>query len=205
MVSATWDNAYTARSEVERSWTETYPQASLRCIEEAHLAKSAAIVDVGGGSSRLADELVNRVYEDVTVLDLSRVAVDEARARFVTNAAERIQPTWVVADILSWDPPRQYALWHDRAVFHFFITDADQRTYVEKVVAGTSRGSHLVIATFSPGGPEMCSGLPVAKWSKDGLAQRFAEHFSVVDALEQEHTTPSGATQPFTWLHMVRH
>lgn len=203
-MASDWDRVYVAKTEAERSWTQENPSESLHYIEQAHLETDAAIIDVGGGSSRLADELIRVGYTDVTVLDVSATAIHEAQARFSAKTEQAPEPQWIVGDILSWKPPRRYALWHDRAVFHFLTSSADQQSYIGKVLTGTAPGSQLVIATYAPTGPDMCSGMPIARWSQESLATRFREYFDVAESCEQMHATPWGEERPFTWLRMVR-
>src|SRR5262245_6977300 len=111
-----WEAIYQARKPDEFSWYRPHLDRSLRFIEGAGLPKSAAILDVGGGASTLVDDLVTRGYENVTVLDLSVRAIEEARARLGLRGAS---VTWLVGDITEITlPEHHYDFWHDRAVFH---------------------------------------------------------------------------------------
>ena len=197
-MSDTWMAAYAEKSENERSWTQPLPSDSLAVIDSIGLDTSAAVIDVGGGASYLVDNLTARGFSDVTLLDLSPAALEESRARNGGSV------TYVAHDVTTWMPPRTYALWHDRAVFHFLVDDERQEAYLRTVLAGTAPGSHLVLATFAPDGPESCSGLPVRRWSADGLEARFGGHFDPVARSRSEHTTPWGSVQPFTFVHLVR-
>lgn len=203
-MSAHWDGVYDATTETDRSWTEPRPQRSLQFIAQAGLDETAPIIDAGGGESLLCAELIALGYKDVTVLDISSKAIARARERSRSELDDSPPPHWIVADVTSWKPPRGYTLWHDRAVFHFMVSAQQQAAYVETLLAATRPGSHLVIATFGPDGPEQCSGLAVRRWSAKDLAQRFADHFDVVDSQRESHVTPWGTSQDFTWLHLVR-
>src|SRR5690606_24603243 len=154
------------------------------------------IIDIGGGQSALAGELLNRLPEsEITVLDIAPAAIERAQKRLGERAA-RIR--WITADILDPPPLDPVDLWHDRAVFHF-LTDADDRAkYLTLAVRTIVPGGHLLIATFAPTGPERCSGLPVVRYGTASLALAFRPRFNLTAASEELHTTPWGAQQPFT-------
>lgn len=206
-MSSAWETAYSAKTSDERSWTQDVPVESLRFVDAMSLDRSMPVIDVGGGSSLMVDELLSRGFTDVTLLDIAQSAIDETRARLDTahpGATSDRRVTTVVSDIALWQPTRSYALWHDRAVFHFLVDGDDRAAYVGKASAHVVPGGHLLIATFAPDGPETCSGLPVMRWSADVLAAQFADAFDAVASERTEHRTPWGSVQPFTWLHLVR-
>ena len=197
-MSETWKTAYADKDESERSWTEPVPTDSLSIIDPIGLDPSAAVIEIGGGASYLVDNLLSRGFTDVTLLDLSPEALSQSRARNGDAV------TYVAADITDWRPSRTYELWHDRAVFHFLVGKDQQEAYMRAVLAATEAGSHVVVATFAPEGPETCSGLPVQRWSAQDLAARFGAHFTMTSHVRSEHTTPWGSVQPFTFVHLVR-
>ena len=197
--SALWDGTYASKTESERSWSEDVPNVSLSFIDEARLTPSAPILDVGGGSSRLVDQLLARGHCDVTVLDISAGAIDEARHRVEDERAK-----WIVADVTTWAPTRSYTLWHDRAVFHFLTSHAGQASYVATATSSVEAGGHLVLATFSLSGPATCSGLAVQRWSGRQLTELFDDGFTLVGGVERDHVTPWGAVQPFSWVMLQR-
>jgi cyclopropane fatty-acyl-phospholipid synthase-like methyltransferase len=167
----------------------------LELIEELHIPRDAAVIDIGGGASLLADCLVERHFSDVTVLDLSEAALRESQHRLGGSHVIRLHE-----DVLHWDPPRRYDLWHDRALFHFLVTDTDRRRYVETMYAALRPGGFVILATFAADGPELCSGLPVTRYSVKDLSLVLDETFDVLVTRREVHTTPHGASQPFTWL-----
>ncbi|MFM2047204.1 MAG: hypothetical protein RL383_1281 [Actinomycetota bacterium] len=197
-MSSAWAEAYESKSEEERSWTQPVPTESLSIIDSIDLAFSSPFIDVGGGASYLVDNLVDRGFTDVTLLDLSPAALEQSQNR----NGERVN--YVAADVTKWRPDRSYALWHDRAVFHFLTDPKDQDTYIATLAGATVTGSHVVIATFAPDGPTMCSGLPVTRWSAEDLTARFSPRFTPVSSARTEHITPWGSVQPFTFVHLVR-
>jgi hypothetical protein len=196
-----WDSAY-AQGERTRSWFEEHPNASLRMLDAAGVTPRDSVVDVGGGASPLVDALLDRGHRDLTVLDISDIALRVARRRL--GEAER-GVEWIVTDLLSWSPPRTYGVWHDRAVFHFVTAEADQRRYLAALQAATQTGSAAIFGCFAPDGPDSCSGLPVARHSADDLAAILGNDWTLVATEREHHHTPAGATQPFTWAAFRRH
>ena len=196
-----WDNAYSSKGVKDRSWSESGESDSLDEFDYANLSSEDGIIDVGGGASTFVKSLVKRGYNNVTVLDVSQAAIAEAQS-MLGDAQEAVK--WIIADIVQWEPSETYAFWNDRAVFHFLVNEQDQQAYVGNVLRSTRSGSHIVIATFSPDGPESCSGLQVQRWSQDDLAKLFADSCSLVRSGERGHVTPWGSTQSFTWVHLLR-
>lgn len=194
-----WNAAYEAKSANQQSWFQDVPADSLFFIDSLQLARDAAVIDVGGGSSSLVDELLARYYTDLTVLDLSRSAIREARDRV---RDERV--AWLIEDVTTWQPHRNYALWHDRAVFHFLVRREQQLNYVQTAANTVIPGGHVLLAAFAPSGPQQCSGLAVQRWSVNELEELFNENFTLVGSALREHVTPWGSVQPFTWVLMQR-
>ena len=201
MTSQHWDNAYRSKGVHERSWSESGDSNALAELFGSGISKNDAIIDIGGGSSTFVDALLGNHYSNISVLDISSAAIDEAKHRTGSSARS---VSWIVGDVLDWNPPNTFRYWNDRAVFHFLVDPSDQQKYVKTVRDATSSGSHIVIATFSPEGPESCSGLQVQRWSQEDLAKLFADSCSVLRSGERSHVTPWGSTQSFTWLHLLR-
>lgn len=191
-----WNAAYAAGA-TKASWTQAYPTPSLSALAAASPDLRAAIIDVGGGSSPLAGALLRAGHTDVTVLDLSAMALNIAR-RQLGDRATRVQ--WLVADVLAWRPPRQYVVWHDRAVLHFLTNPADRVRYAATLRDAVTTGGCAVIAAFAPDGPSRCSGLPVQRYNADEILELLGDQFTAVLTATELHRTPSGQQQPFTWL-----
>jgi trans-aconitate methyltransferase len=191
-----WDDVYARRGPTGVSWYQLEPTMSLALIERLSLEPDAAILDVGGGASTLVDRLVATGFRDVTVLDVSRTALEVSQARLVPT--ERAH--WLHRDIRSWTPQARYDVWHDRAVFHFMVDAGDRERYLSALESGLRPGGNVIIATFASDGPDHCSGLPVLRSSADDIAAALGQRFTVVDTMREEHTTPAGVIQPFTWV-----
>jgi trans-aconitate methyltransferase len=191
---AHWENVYTTKGENEVSWFEQNPAPSLELIGQVGASNTSAIIDIGGGASRLVDHLVEQGFQDVTVLDLSGAALEAAKGRLGARA-DRVN--WVVADATIWQPAKAYDIWHDRAAFHFLTDEKDRAAYIARLTGGLKAGGHAIIATFAPDGPEKCSGLAVARYDAAGLGRTLGPVFQLVHTRRHEHATPWGSKQVF--------
>lgn len=178
------------------SWHQEEPARSLALIESTGVDRRAPIVDVGGGASHLVDRLVATGFADITVLDVSPTALDYARDRLGDRAGD---VTWVVADVTRHDFKREFALWHDRAVYHFLTEPADRERYLETLRRSISGGAHVIVAAFGPDGPTTCSGLPVQRYSPESMTLSLGESFEPQSFETEAHVTPTGATQHFIY------
>jgi 2-polyprenyl-3-methyl-5-hydroxy-6-metoxy-1,4-benzoquinol methylase len=191
---AHWQNVYREKAENQVSWFQETPAISLELIEAVHPKFDSAIVDIGGGASRLVDRLAREGYRDLTVLDVSENAIAMARAR-MGEPAEAVK--WIVADVTQWEPTRRYDLWHDRAAFHFLTQAPDRNAYVECLASALRPGGHAIIGTFAMDGPERCSGLPVIRYDGALLSATLGKAFALVETRRHDHGTPMGGVQRF--------
>ncbi len=198
--AARWDEAY-AQGDTTCSWFQVAPEMSLRMLDAAGVAPADSVIDVGGGASTLAGALIERGFGDVTVLDISAAAIEHARRRLGPRAG---QVHWLAADIRSWRPARRYAAWHDRAVFHFLTAEPDRQDYRRALAAGTAPGAVAVVGCFAPDSPQQCSGLPVARYGPADFAAELGPGWELVAQDREEHITPVGLAQPFTWVALRR-
>ncbi|OYV41451.1 MAG: SAM-dependent methyltransferase [Rhodospirillales bacterium 20-64-7] len=191
-----WQNVYETKAEREVSWFQESPAPSIDLIRAAGVSTKAAIVDIGGGASRLVDALVQEGFKNVTVLDLSERALVHAQERLGPQRAAEVK--WVAADVTAWEPVKgSYDVWHDRAAFHFLTDEPAQDAYISSLRKALKPGGLVVIATFDMNGPERCSGLPVVRYSSDSLADRLGPEFRALSAQHHLHQTPWGAAQSF--------
>jgi SAM-dependent methyltransferase len=196
-----WRAVYAERQPDRLTWYEPVPETSLRMINGVGLASDAAIVDIGAGTSRLADQLLRAGYLDVTVVDVAANALALARAELAARAE---QVSWLVADVRDHDFGRQFDLWHDRAVLHFMVEAADRDSYLETLRRSLRPGGHAILATFGPDGPTRCSGLPVIRYGATDLQALLAPGFCLVRSEVIQHLTPAGREQPFVYAHLRR-
>jgi trans-aconitate methyltransferase len=198
--AARWDAAY-AQGDDTRSWFEEHPDMSLRMLGRAGVSAAAALIDVGGGASPLTGALLDRGFRDLTVLDISAAGMQHARDR-LGSRADQVQ--WLTADVLSWHPRRHYQTWHDRAAYHFLTTDKHRQQYLHTLDTATAPDAVAVFGCFAPDGPQHCSGLPVARYDAAQLARQVGAKWLLISQAREEHITPSGTIQPFTWIALRR-
>ena len=198
--AAHWDAAW-ARGDDTQSWSEKFPGMSLRMLDAAEVSAADALIDVGGGASLLTRTLLDRGFRDLTILDISAAGMQYARDRLGSRAG---QVHWVTADVLSWHPQRRYQAWHDRAAYHFLTTDEDRQRYLHTLDAATVPGAIAVFGCFAPDGPQHCSGLPVTRYSPAQLARQIGARWLLISQDREEHITPAGIIQPFTWIALRR-
>jgi len=192
-----WERVYRSRQPTQVSWYQEHAGRSLDLIRRVCPPPHGAIIDVGGGTATLVDDLLDAGYQDLTVLDVSATALATARARLGARAA---RVTWMDVDLLGARlPAARYDLWHDRAVFHFLIDPADRARYVAQVRRSLRPGGHVVVATFAADGPTRCSGLAVNRYAPDALHREFGAGFELLSSDREEHVTPAGAHQAFVY------
>lgn len=197
-----WERVYSTKPADAVSWYQEHAEQSLRLIRRTGLPRSASIIDVGGGAATLVDDLLRGGYSSITVLDLSAAALAAARTRLGDKASA---VTWLVANITQVELPAvSYDIWHDRAVFHFLTSESERHAYVAAVLRAVKPGGHVIVATFGEEGPQQCSGLPVMRYSPEGLHAEFGEPFTLVGHEQEDHRTPSGAVQKFIYCYCRR-
>lgn len=197
-----WEQVYSTKPTEELGWYERHLQTSLRWIKELNPGADAPIIDVGGGASTLVDDLLDAGYRSITVLDISRKALSSVKTRLSGNSQA---VTWLVGDVTTVDlPVHYYALWHDRAVFHFLTTGEQQRRYRDNLLKALKPGGHLVIGTFAPEAPPKCSGLPVHRYNPEQLAQTLGGELELKRHHKELHITPGGVEQMYLYYHFRR-
>jgi len=187
-----WENIYATKGMLEFSWFQKAPTTSLELIKKVAKNKQDAIIDIGGGDGFLVDNLLALGYTDITVLDISKNAIDRAKER-LGKLAEKVK--WIEADIIEFVPKQVYAIWHDRAVFHFLIEQNDKENYRELVNSIVS--GYFIIATFSDKGPNKCSGLEICNYAKHDMKAFFSVSFRMISSFNYNHPTPFGTYQNF--------
>jgi len=195
-----WESVYRDKGDCDLSWFQARPEMSLSMIDGIS-SPPRRVIDIGGGQSALAGELLARGVEAVTVLDISGAAIERGKER-LGPLAERV--SWIVADVLDSSDLGQFDVWHDRAVFHFLTGEEERRRYVAAAADAVFPGGHAIMATFALTGPEVCSGLQVRRYDAARLAREFAPSFQLLNCMAETHATPWGKTQDFTYVTLVR-
>ena len=192
-----WETVYRTKDVHEVSWFQAEARRSLDLINRICPDRAEPIIDVGAGASVLVDDLLDAGYTDLSVLDLSETALKISQDRLGADSAK---VKWISADVLRADfDEGAYAVWHDRAVFHFLTDPADRQVYVEHVRRAVKPGGHVLVATFAEDGPDHCSGLPVVRYSAEGLHSEFGTDFLLIQSEHEDHRTPRGGEQSFLY------
>jgi SAM-dependent methyltransferase len=187
-----WDNIYATKDMQEVSWFQKVPTTSLELINQVAKNKQDPIIDIGGGDGFLVDNLLALGYTDITVLDISKNAIDRAKKR-LGKLAEKVK--WIVADITEFVPNKEYVIWHDRAVFHFLTEQQDKENY--RKLVNTAVSGYFILATFSDQGPNKCSGLEICNYAKQDMQAFFSASFRMTSSFKYNHPTPFGTYQNF--------
>jgi len=195
-----WDTVYKTTNPNQVSWTQDVPKTSLDFIHSFGLSKTAKIIDIGGGDSKLVDYLLDEGFENITVLDISAQALAKAKLR-LGDRAEKVN--WVVSDITEFKPDRSFDIWHDRATFHFLTTTDQIGKYID--IARNFVAGFITIGTFSENGPEKCSGLQIKQYSEEKLIAELKNGFDKIKCVTEDHTTPFGTSQNFLFCSFKRH
>ena len=194
-----WDSVYENKTPNQVSWTQEKPETSLKLIQDAGLPKTAKIIDIGGGDSKLVDYLLYEGYKNITVLDISVKSLDKAIKR-LGNKARKV--TWIVSDISTFKPDMVYDLWHDRAAFHFLTLKVQIERY--QAIVQNFVSDSLIIGTFSKNGPTKCSGLETSQYDEQELTKRFKDHFKIEDCFTTDHITPFNTIQNFQFCRFKK-
>jgi ubiquinone/menaquinone biosynthesis C-methylase UbiE len=196
-----WQNVYQKETPEELSWYQDKPEMSLKLIAATGVGFDGNIIDIGGGTSKLAGLLVVQGYKEVTVLDIASRSIEIAKLR-LGEQADKI--TWIEADATNYNFREKYDIWHDRAVFHFLTDSHDRKRYVDAVQQSLKAGGHLIIATFGLKGPRKCSGLPVVRYSPETMHKEFGNNFDLVETFVEVHSTPSKFHQEFIYCRFTK-
>lgn len=198
-IKAHWEAIYRKKAPDEVTWYRPRLETSMQLIQQAAPSRDAAIIDVGGGESTLVDDLLALGYRHVSVLDISHEAIQATRQRL---GAEADHVAWFVDDITQAALPEQhYAVWHDRAVFHFLVEPEQRAAYVQQLLRSLTPGGHVVMAVFGPEGPQQCSGLDVVRHDIAQLCEHLGPQFGLINHCLEAHCTPGGNAQQFLYAH----
>ena len=196
-----WAKVYNEKSPISVSWYQDQPKLSLELILSTKVASDEAIIDVGGGASILVDHLIKGYFTNLAVLDISKKALSITKKR-LGDSAKNID--WFESDITKFDSPKQYALWHDRALFHFLTDSFDRKNYIKVLNNALKTEGHLIIATFAMGGPERCSGLKIIQYNSEKMIAELGDNFKLIQERTEKHITPAKKTQNFKFFHFLK-
>lgn len=197
-----WQQVYSTKSTDRVGWYAPHLTTSLKWITDLGLDLDDPIIDVGGGASTLVDDLLDKGYRDLSVLDLSDRAISVVRERLGTRAS---QISWLLGDVTETElPASHFELWHDRAVLHFLIEPEQRLKYRDKLLHAIKPGGHVITGVFALEAPPQCSGLPVQRYSLEKLSAIFGAEFDLERHHKEIHKTPSGVEQQYLYCQFRR-
>ena len=196
-----WENIYDSKALNEVSWYQPIPKTSLNFIESCSMQRNLPIIDVGGGDSFLSDYLLKRDYEDISVLDISSNAIERAKKR-QGELSNKIN--WIVSDVLDFSPTKEYAVWHDRAVFHFLRDEKDIKEYINILLKSLAQKGNLVLGTFAEDGPKRCCALDVRRYSFQNFENLLSKYFTIIKTQNVIHKTPFNTEQSFNFIQAIK-
>jgi len=196
-----WETVYSQKAAPETSWYQREPTLSLAMIQNAQVGADEAIIDIGGGASLLTDSLLQSGYRDISVLDISGKALEQARKRLGPNAG-RVR--WIEEDVTRFRAERKYAVWHDRAAFHFLTDEDSRRRYRDALYRALGPGGQAIIAAFAPDGPRRCSGLDIVRYDADSLMAVLGDELILLEREREIHLTPQNREQRFGFYRLRR-
>lgn len=200
-----WDSIYSSKPVTQLGWYEPQPTPSLQLIERCGMDKHEAVLDIGSGASTLINALLEHGYENIYALDISEIALQKAKAELGAEKADRVQ--WMVEDITQ--PSKAFnilgiALWHDRAVFHFFTDDQQRQNYLDTLLKVLRPGGYVILAAFAIGGASKCSGLDVRNYDVESLVQFLGPDFQLIESRQHTYQMPSGDLRPYVYTLFQR-
>ena len=126
-----WNNVYKSKDIDAVSWYADRLDTSLELIEKNCLQKENSIIDIGSGRSSLVDDLCNRGYNNLTLLDISEEAISQTLNRLGKLPVSIKTIIGNISKITTQE--NLYDLWHDRAVFHFLTEESQRNKYVQNL------------------------------------------------------------------------
>jgi SAM-dependent methyltransferase len=196
-----WENIYQTKDLKDVSWFQPTPETSLAFFKQFDVPTTAKVIDIGGGDSFLVDHLLDRGYQNISVLDISAAAIQRAKLR-LGDRAKNVK--WIVADAANFKPTEKYDFWHDRAAFHFLTDEQEISNYIETAQQNIDPNGILVIGTFSEQGPKKCSGIEIKQYSEDSMTDRLKTFFEKIKCITIDHTTPFDTVQNFVFCSFKR-
>ncbi|HNE49756.1 MAG TPA: class I SAM-dependent methyltransferase [Chitinophagales bacterium] len=198
---AHWENIYQTKTPQEVSWYQPTPNTSLELLEAANITPEQHIIDIGGGDSLLVDNLLKKGFYFISVLDISKAALQKAKER-LGEQAKHVH--WIEADAANLELKEQYDCWHDRAAFHFLTDKLEIESYVNAAQQHLKKGGTLIIGTFSTEGPKKCSGIEIKQYNEAELVATFEPFFEKINCFTINHQTPFNTTQNFIFCVFKR-
>lgn len=191
-----WDILYDVEPDQKMNWYQEVPVTSVQLIDSWAYSSNAQIIDVGGGNTNLAEQLINKGYKNITVLDISGESLRRVKDKL---GGKSVLVNWISTDILDFESVIQYDVWHDRATFHFLKDEKDIDNYIDIVSQGVVHDGYFIVSAFSGCGPQESNGIEVKRYNEEDLKDTFSENFELVESFIEDHETPYYSYQQFIY------
>ena len=189
-----WENVFATKTKTEVSWFQENPETSVNFIKEFNLPKDSKIIDIGGGDSYFIDALLDLGFTNLFLLDISAKAIERIKDRLGEKSKN---VTFIVSDILDFEPEITFDFWHDRASFHFLTQINQIQKYAAIVSKSIVKNGKMIMGTFSENGPKKCSGLDITQYSETKMSAIFENDFDKINCFTEDHKTPFDTIQNF--------
>ncbi|MBN9494003.1 class I SAM-dependent methyltransferase [bacterium] len=199
-----WDAAYTSKPADQTGWYEATPAVSLELVRNCNATADTVILDIGSGASTLVPLLLEDGYRRIIAADISQVALDALRDRLGPTGSD---VTFICDDVTHPSALKEIGevgVWHDRALFHFLIDDAERDAYLGLLRSLLRPGGYAIIAAFAPDGADHCSGLPVRRYDEAALVEALGDEFELLESRRYIYTQPSGGLRPYVYTRFRR-
>ena len=200
-----WNDTYLKTPTDSLGWYEEHATPSLELIALCELEKDDLIVHAGAGASTLIESLLEEGFTNIAINDIAAAPLLEMQHDL--SDWTHVDLDFIVDDLTrptSLKKLKHVALWHDRAVLHFFTEKEQQDTYFGLIQDTVKPGGFVILAEFSLKGANKCSGLPVINYSTDMLIDRMGPDFKVIKSFDYLYTQPSGGSRPFIYTLFQR-
>lgn len=197
-----WENIYKTKDHKKVGWYQKFPRISLDLLSKINATPALSIIDVGCGTSVLADNLIHQGYKDITLLDLSEEALLTIKSRLGDDGSI---PRYLTENItITKELNKLFDIWHDRAAFHFLTNKNDRKNYMKNLEHNLSLTGHAIIGTFSLNGPNKCSGLGIVQYDEEKMKLELPGNMELIETAVSTHLMPSGTEQEYMYF-IIKH
>ncbi len=195
-----WEKVYQKTDFDKLGWYEQQAKSSLDLIQHCKLSKDTKILNVGAGATTLIDDLLKLGFQNIIVNDISAPALEVLKKRLTADDQHKVQ--FLVDDLThptKISKLKDVAVWHDRAVLHFFTDKNDQKTYFDILKSVLKPGGFAIIAVFNLEGASKCSGLNVFRYNAAMLQEHLGNDFKLLKSFNYAYTMPSGDERSYVY------
>ena len=199
-----WNAAYNLEDE-QLGWFEANPMQTMELVIACDLQKDATILNVGAGTTTLIDTLLEEGYTNIIANDLSDLALDKLKQRI--KKSHNYNLTCIKDDLTNpqkINKLQNIDLWIDRAVLHFFLTEAEQNAYFNLIQKIVSKNGYVIIAVFSLEGAQKCCGLDLKRYNLEMLQNNLGTHFKLIKSFNHTFINPFGGERPYIYTLFQR-